>query len=223
MGPETKRESVRVCNIEGIGSFDAPLIAGPEGWKDRVEVEEPECGPSILLLPSTSRDWRPASASWTPRPPPSPPRNDRHATPRAPAEALVGRTGAGGCAAPDSLRISHTLTHSLCFLKVRRGTNIRTDTKENIKGIMRKVDLFASDGPKRVITKNDLIAAIVQRRASRTSSARRTTSTRCRPSDSSFRRTVGLLLPRGRMAAHELYAEMSREVKGEIVIKEMVR
>lgn len=56
MGPETKRESVRVCNIEGIGSFGCPADRGAEGWKDRVEVEEPECGPSILLLPSTSRD-----------------------------------------------------------------------------------------------------------------------------------------------------------------------
>lgn len=56
MGSETKRESVRVCNFDGIESFGGPAQSRVEGWKDRVEVKEPDCGPSILLLPSTSGD-----------------------------------------------------------------------------------------------------------------------------------------------------------------------
>ena len=101
---------------------------------------------------------------------------------------------------------------------------MRTDTKENIKGIMRKVDLFASDGPKRVITKNDLVAAIVQ--------ATGVTHYQRKRDYIDALQAFGFIVQANRTAyyfledawhAHQLYAEMSRDVKDEIVIREMVR
>lgn len=101
---------------------------------------------------------------------------------------------------------------------------MRTDTKENIKAIMRKIDLFASDGPKRVITKNDLTAAIVQ-------GAGVTHYQRKRDYIDALQ-AFGFILQANKTAyyfledawqAHELFAEITEDVKTEIIIKEAVR
>lgn len=101
---------------------------------------------------------------------------------------------------------------------------MRRDTKENIKGIMRKVDLFASEGPKRVITKNDLICAIVQGTG--------VTHYQRKKDYVDALEAFGFIMQANKSAyyfledawhASPLYAEMREDIKEEIVIEEAVR
>lgn len=101
---------------------------------------------------------------------------------------------------------------------------MRKDTKENIKAIMRKVDQFASDGPKRVITKNDLICAIV--------TGAGVTHYQRKKDYVDALEAYGFILKANKNAyyfledawhADPLFAEMKDDIKEEIVIAEAVR